>query len=120
MCKTTEECSLILTDCYFFKAALKKLGLKGNCIGYFYILEVLKILINDGKEVHSFSREVYPIVAEKYKRGDITVERDIRTCISKQWDNIKDKLTDIWNSEELPSCRQFIFILKRYIMKQIT
>lgn len=121
MCRTLDECSKKLNGGYFFNYSLKKLGMKENCIGYFYVIEILKELINKDRNVRSFSREIYPIVAERYNRSESTVERDIRTCISKQWENnLKDKLSKYWVKDRAPSCRQFIFILKRFIMEQIS
>lgn len=77
-------------------------------------------LINEDMPMRSFSTQIYPMLAKKYKTKDCTIERDIRTLIAKKWQtNLKFKLSNYWMNEEPPSCCQFIKIIKCYLLEQI-
>ncbi len=116
MGRKMDECSKLMTHSYFYDYKLQKLGLRKDLVGYYYLVEILTILINENRTVRSFSKEIYPSIASRYNRNDCTVERDIRHCINNQWNKIKDKLKDFWDKPSQPTCRKFIFVLKNYIM----
>lgn len=63
---------------------LHDLGLPSNIKGYDYIKEGIIISYNNPHNI-SFTRDVYPIIANKYKSTSKNVERAIRHAIDISW-----------------------------------
>lgn len=104
----------------FFKLKLEELGIKKKYTGYYYLVEMMNILINEDKKIKSFSREVYPMLAEKYSTNECTIERNIRSVIKKCWSNeLMEKLNVYYPNEKRPPCRKFVFLIRDYMLKQI-
>lgn len=117
MGRKIDECAEKMSKNFFIEYKLLKIGFRNDKIGYYYLIDILDILINEGRIVHNFSKEIYPEIASKYNRNICTIERDIRSYINALWDIVlKDKLADFWMDSARPTCRQFIFLLKTYIM----
>jgi len=105
---------------YFYIKRVKELGITPNYMGFYYIIEILDLLLNEGMIVRSFSKQVYPMLAKKYNKKEITIERNIRNLINKFWEpKLKNELMCLWLREEKPTCCEFIYILKNYILKEI-
>lgn len=112
--------SVMLTPNYYICKRVAELGIKRNLIGYYYLCEIMHLLINVGMEVKSFSKEVYPILAEKYGKNECTIERDIRNVINTCWDkSVKEKVAQFWDKTRPPRCHEFIYIVKAYILKDL-
>lgn len=104
----------------FFMKILDYLMIDKKYIGYYYIVEILNCLINCGMPEKSMSKIIYPVVGLKFEKNSFTIERDIRHLINKSWnDEFKFKIKDIWEKDEKPTCRKFIFILRDYIYNKI-
>ena len=102
---------------HYFNKSLSRLGIETKYIGFYYLSNIMDELINNQISVHSFSRQVYPALAEKYNKSDLTIERDIRNLIAVKWEtNLKNKLSHYWFKEYPPSCCQFIRIIKHYLI----
>jgi len=109
-----------LPNDYFFIKKVKDLGIEPRYLGFYYIIEILDILINEEKYVKSFSKEIYPMVAKKYNKNVSSIERNIRSVINKYWNNsLKENLSEFWHGRNNPTCCDFIFILKNYILSEI-
>ncbi len=105
---------------YYFSKKLKDLGITPCYMGYYYLVDIMDMLINRGKHVHSFSGEIYPYVATRYEKSPCTVERDIRNIINLFWsDKLKAKLDGYWLQERKPKCCEFIYILKSYMIEDL-
>ncbi len=120
MTKNERKYAHIISSNLFFDRALDGLGVSRKYLGYYYILDIMNMLINDKKAIRSFSREVYPLLAEKYDKQAMSVERDIRHFIDKNWTKeMRDGLYPFWSSEEKPTCCRYIYMLKSYILTKI-
>lgn len=120
MGKRVDECSKLIVGNYYFDYRLRDIGVPRKYIGYYYIIDILDLLINSGKTYRCFSREIYPYIAEKYNCGESTIERDIRNCIDKYWESeARQNFSYFWRKDKKPSCKEFIFTLKSYIMYSI-
>ena len=120
MGRKVEEYSQLVIDNYYFDYRLRDLGLPRKYVGYYYIIDILDVLINSGKPVCCFSREIYPSIADKYRCGECTIERDIRNCIDKYWDTVdREKLRYFLHKDKKPSCKEFVFALKNFILFSI-
>lgn len=110
----------ILSENIFIVKMLKSLGVSSRYLGFYFLVDILDMLINKKLIVKSFSKEIYPIIAKKYNTNECTIERNIRNLIDKTWNqNIKNKVKGLWFSQEKPTCCKFIYIIKSYIIMQI-
>lgn len=104
---------------YFIKQ-LDNLGIEKKYIGYYLLVEIMQIMINEDRCITSFSKQLYPRIAEKFNKTECTVERNIRNLINKCWNyNLMAKLEIYFQPEKKPTCRQFIYIVKDYMAKQL-
>ena len=105
----------------FFVKVLDELGIDKKYLGYYLLIELMEILINHEKRIKSFSSEVYPIIAVKYGKTSCTIERNIRSLISKCWNiDMMEKLNTYYPDGKNPSCQAFIYLVKNYIMQKIS
>lgn len=104
----------------FFIKILDELGIQRKYMGYYLLIELMEVLINQEKRVRSFSHEVYPIIAEKYGKTSCTIERNIRNLIEKNWcDELMEKLNVFYAEDQKPTCREFVYLVKNYILRRI-
>ena len=114
MCKTMFQEKI--ADRKFYISRIEELGITNKYLGYYYVVDILDKLLQDGMEFNSFYKDIYPKVAKKFGRAECTIERNIRNMITQIWNKgLKEKLTKFWTKEEKPSCFKFIYILKNYI-----
>lgn len=117
--KEKKYSSKVAGKIYFIKQ-LNSLGLSNKYTGYYMIIEIIQILINEEVRVKSFSKEVYPVIAKKYGKTPCTVERNIRNLIEKSWNyDLMVKLNVYYPQEYKPTCCDFIYMIKNYIAMQI-
>ena len=104
----------------YFKMILEGLGVKKKYIGYYCLLETLNLIINAKGIVRNFQREVYPFVSAKMQVSQCTIERNIRNLIDKCWTySMMERLGVYYPEGRKPACRQFVFLVKRYIEKSL-
>ena len=104
----------------YFKMILNRLGVKKKYTGYYCLLDVLNIIINEKRAVKNFQREVYPSVSAKMQVSQCTIERNIRNLIDKCWSySMMERLGVYYPEGRKPACRQFVFLVKRYIEKSL-
>ena len=121
MCKKFDRFGNLIQGNKYFINQLNELGLKQTFTGYYYVVDILDITINQGVKEKSFSKYVYPIIAKKYGKSECTIERNIRNLIDKTWcESMQIKLNSYWNKTEKPSCKKLIYIIKSYIMDMIS
>ncbi len=115
-----EHCSKLVCTNYYVRKRIKDLGISNDYIAYYYLVDILDFLMNEGRRVHSFSKEIYPKLAKKYNKNDCTVERDIRNVINIFWnDKMRIKLNPYWDANTRPSCCKFIYLIKNYLLSEI-
>ena len=104
----------------YFVKKLDELGIERKYTGYYLLVELMEILINQNLKVVSFSKQVYPIIANKFGKTSCTIERNIRSLIKNSWcEELMIKLNVYYVGVKKPTCREFIFLVKNYILKQI-
>ncbi len=117
--KTQKLCNLTTSN-HFLNRKLKTLGIGEDYKAYYYLINIMDEMINNEMQVRSFSRQMYPLIAKKLEIREWTIERDIRHIINVLWDyKLKNKLSMFWGKVERPSCCQFIYIIKDYIVQDI-
>lgn len=63
----------------FIVDILHTLGMPSNIKGYYYIKEAISLIIKN--EYNNYSKELYPIIADKYNTTVSNVEKSIRVAI---------------------------------------
>lgn len=63
---------------------MKESGITANYLGYKYLVETIKLAYNNPSRVW-LHREIYPVIAEKFKVTTGSVERAIRNAIETTW-----------------------------------
>ena len=102
----------------YFKRQLDYLGLKNKYVGYYLLVDIMQLMINEEIRVTSFSKQIYPVVAKKFNLTDCTIERNIRSLINKCWDTAIMVKLNIYMPNK-PCCRDFIYLIKNFIVEQI-
>ena len=103
----------------FFMKQFDALGIQKRYLGYYMLIEIMEVLINKDSKIVSFSKQVYPIIAQKFSKKICTVERNIRNLIDRCWnENIIQKL-NIKNTKVKPSCLDFVYMIKDFIADKI-
>ncbi len=111
--------SKVAGNVYFIKQ-FDNLGIRRKYTGFYLLVEIMQLLINEEKRIVSFSKQVYPQIASKYGKTDCTIERNIRSLIRKCWNfEMMEKLNTYYPAEEMPTCREFVYLVKTYILNQI-
>ena len=106
---------------YFLIKKFTELGIPYKYNGFYFLIDVVDAVLCEDKKIVSFSREIYPQVAQKYGKNDCSIERDIRNIINLYWDKtLKDKLYKFWDGDGKPTCCEFYGILKRYILFELS
>lgn len=110
----------VVKDKIYFIKQFDCLGLNKGYTGYYMLIDVVSLLMGCDKKIVSFSKEIYPIVAKRFNKTECTVERNIRNLIEKSWtESLIKKLKLDLTEDEKPTCRDFIFSIKNYLMKQL-
>lgn len=121
MSKKTEEYEEKVCKNYFLIKRMGDLGITNDYIGYYYLVDIMNLLINEAKTFRSFSKELYPYLAEKYNKNLCTIERNIRNLRDKRWDKgLKLKLSKFWDKDKKPSCSKFIYLIKNFVLDDIS
>lgn len=64
---------------------LHDLGIPSHIKGYQYIRDAIKFVYNEPKLIGGITKELYPLVGEKYSVSNSRVERSIRHAIEVSW-----------------------------------
>lgn len=121
MGKKTESFEDKVCKNYFIIKRIADLGITKSYIGYYFLLDIMDILINEPKTYRSFSKELFPMLAKKYNKNLCTIERDIRNVRDKRWNcGLKNKLSKFWNKGNIPTCNKFIYLVKNYVLDDIS
>lgn len=60
---------------------LKELGISAHLLGYLYIKEAVLHIIEDKSCLKAITKELYPVIAKKFDKTSISVERAIRYAV---------------------------------------
>ena len=95
---------------------LNRIGLTANRVGYYYISEAVKLVIDDPEKLLLVSKWLYPEVAKHYGTTWKAVERDIRYEIKQlqiaEWEAACRLLNIPSNTKLTPG--RFIALLAAY------
>ena len=74
---------------------IRKLGATSKYKGYYYVADAVKLSMNMQERPLKITKDIYPILARKYKSTPSNIEHNIRTLVNLCWVNHKDVLEEI-------------------------
>ena len=99
-------------------AVLRYLGVGQSYQGYEYVVDGIRLVLEDSDRLKYITKSLYPDIAKKYHTSWNCVERNIRTVIDVIWRQDNEKyLLEIWGdrAEEKPKNVQFFELMSSYI-----
>lgn len=73
---------------------LKKVGVPPHLKGYEFIKVAVLMVLEDGTRIHYITKDLYPVIAQKYKTTASRVERAIRHAAETSFDNMSPELIE--------------------------
>ena len=85
--------------------------------GYYYVADAVEMAQGIHERPVKVTKDIYPIIARKYKSTPSNVEHNIRTLVNLCWMNHKDTLQEIagCTMSDKPTNSEFIDILVYYL-----
>ena len=103
---------------------LHDLGLPSNMKGYRYIKDSINTIYNKS-DIKSFTKELYPMIANKYNTQGKNVERAIRNAIDISWNRANWELMEeifgysIDQDKAKPTNKEYIITIVEYLKQNI-
>jgi len=69
----------------FTRDILMQIGIPGNVAGFKYLVEAIRIAIDNERTLNSITKEIYPTIANIFNTKPSNVERSMRHAISISW-----------------------------------
>ena len=76
-------------ECRFMEL-LEKLGATSKYKGYYYVVDAVEMAQKIYERPVKVTKDIYPVIARKYKSTPSNVEHNIRTLVNLCWMNHKD------------------------------
>lgn len=96
---------------------IRKLGATSKYKGYYFVAEAVKISMECQERPMKITKDIYPLLAKKFKSKPENIEHDIRTVINVCW-NINKKTMDEIAGYPLnykPTNSEFVDMLAYYL-----
>lgn len=96
---------------------IRRLGATSKYKGYYYVADAVEMASEIQERPVKVTKDIYPIVARKYKSTPSNVEHNIRTLVNLCWTNHRDVLEEIAGCTmvDKPTNSEFIDILVYYL-----
>lgn len=96
---------------------IRRLGATSKYKGYYYVAEAVRMAQGLQERPMKITKDIYPILARKYKSTPSNVEHNIRTLINLCWMSHKETLEEIagCTMDDKPTNSEFIDILAYYL-----
>lgn len=100
------------------KKMLLKMGFFAYLRGYRYIVDAVKIILENPEATYNLNAEVYPTIAKMHDRSKISVERSIRNAIEIAYDrDISGRFDDFFGCKvQRPTNAEFISLCVEKIL----
>lgn len=99
---------------------IRKLGATSKYKGYYFVAEAIRMTMEFQEEPMRITKDIYPVLAKRFKSTPMNVEHDIRTVINVCWLNNRETLEQIagCNLHYKPTNSEFVDILAYYLNQQ--
>ena len=96
---------------------IRKMGVTSKYKGYYYLAEAVQISMEIPEYPRKITKDIYPILAKKYKSTPNNIEHDIRTVINICWASNKALMECIAGCrlKFKPTNSEFIDMLAYYL-----
>ena len=96
---------------------IRKLGATSKYKGYYYVVDAVEMAQKIYERPVKVTKDIYPVIARKYKSTPSNVEHNIRTLVNLCWKNHKDTLEEMagCTMADKPTNSEFIDILVYYL-----
>lgn len=97
---------------------LRSLGASGKLVGFKYLVYIAEMLLKLPNEERWLTKNIYPETAKHFRVGYDSVDKAIRTLITKCWERKDHSMLDRIAGSHLdkrPTSAQFIDMLVAYL-----
>lgn len=96
---------------------IRKMGATSKYKGYYFVAEAVRITMEFQEEPLKITKDIYPILAKKFKSTPMNIEHDIRTVVNVCWTGHRDTLEEIagYPLRYRPTNSEFVDILAYYL-----
>ena len=100
---------------------LAKMGMPEHVIGYPYVTEAIKLIVNRPEVIHSVTKIIYPEITKMFDVPLTRVERSIRNAIEITWLEGNFRLQDEFFRQpnylfrHRPANSEFLFCMAEYV-----
>lgn len=101
---------------------IRRMGATSKYKGYHYVAEAVIMSADIHERPLQITKDIYPILAKKFKSTPSNVEHDIRTLVNMCWMTHRDTLEEIagYTMEYKPTNSEFVDVLAYYLEKKNT
>ena len=96
---------------------IRKLGASTKYKGYYFVAEAIKMTMEFQDRPMKITKDIYPLLAKKYRSKPSIVEHDIRTIVNVCWENHRERLEQIagYPLEYRPTNSEFVDMIAFYL-----
>lgn len=98
---------------------IRSLGATSKYKGYYFVAEAVKMSMEIQERPMKITKDVYPILAKKFKSTPSNIEHNIRTLVNICWITHRDVMEEIagYTLEYRPTNSEFVDILAYHLCK---
>ena len=114
----SDGCNILLEKEIEF--VMRMLGISQKVNGYLYIRRAILLVLKNNGIMGSITKIIYPAIAEEYNTTDKNVERSIRSCIKKAYDENPNRyLYGLLELGKRPTNAELIWAIARELMNAL-
>jgi len=98
---------------------IRKLGATSKYKGYYFVAEAIKVSMELEERPIKVTKDVYPVLAKRFKSTPSNIEHNIRTLVNICWMSHRDVMEEIagYTLEYRPTNSEFLDILVYYLCR---
>ena len=96
---------------------IRQLGMTSKYKGYYYVAEAVMMSMELQDYPIKITKDIYPLLAKKFKSTPVNIEHDIRTIVNVCWENHRERLEEIagYPLEYRPTNSEFVDMIAFYL-----
>ena len=101
---------------------IRQMGVTSKYKGYYFVAEAVKLSIEmEGRPIR-ITKDIYPLLARKFKTTSVNIEHNIRTVVNVCWAANKEIMDIIagYHLNYKPTNSEFIDMLAYYLIQNET
>lgn len=99
---------------------IRRMGATSKYKGYHYVAEAVHMTMEIQERPLKITKDIYPLLAKKFKSTPMNVEHDIRTVVNVCWTSHRETLEEIagYPMRYRPTNSEFVDILAYYLQEK--